>query len=59
MRTSDKSEDWISRIICYRKDGNIRGALFTTRSNEDKRTNISRPVQKLIPLEIISDSSNI
>ena len=41
------------------KDGNISGALLTTRSNEGKRTNISRPVQKLIPLEITSDSSNI
>ena len=35
------------------KDGNIRGALFTTRSNEGTRPNISRPVRILVTLALV------
>ena len=40
------------------KDGHVRGAHLKTRSNEGRASSISRPLQKLVPLEILPESIN-
>ena len=39
------------------QDGHVRGANLLTRSEEGRRTTMSRPIQKLIPLEVLPDGS--
>ena len=35
----------------------VRGAILTTISKEGRRTKLTRPVQKLIPMEISNNST--
>ena len=41
------------------KDGYVRGANLSTTSKEGKRTKSSRPLQKLIPLEVVRETNPI
>ncbi len=43
--------------IVVGKDNCVRGAKLSTMSNEGRRTTIRRPLQKIIPFELVSDSS--
>ena len=38
------------------KDNCVRGAKLSTMLNEGRRTTIRRPLQKIIPFEVVSDS---
>ncbi len=41
------------------KDGHVRGAELQTTSDEGKRSMITRPLQKMIPLEVVRENSPI
>ena len=58
VRPRDSWRTGLVKSFVVGKDGKIRGALLTTQSDEGKRTQISRPVQKLIPFEVGSSSNN-
>ena len=40
------------------RDGNVRGGVLSAISKNGKRTKLTRPLQKLIPLEVTSETDN-
>ena len=48
----------IEELVCG-NDGRVRGAKLVTTSKTGKRVNISRPVQKLIPLEVLREDAEV